>query len=113
MTGSRRDPNYDEPDLPEGEFGWHKLIDLDELPEGRVTTVTIGHESLCVSHISDGDYGCLPNACPHQGGPAGGGVDREGVAALPVARLRLLAEERHPARRVHDDSPGAYRTEVS
>ncbi|GEM_PF-3798486 len=25
---------------------FHKLLDLDELPEGRVTTVNIGHHSF-------------------------------------------------------------------
>ena len=54
--------SLDEPGLPEGEFSWHKLVDLDEVPEGRVSTVTIGHESLCVTHTAGGGYGCLGNA---------------------------------------------------
>ncbi len=39
---------------------WHKALDLDELPEGRVKTVTLGIESICVSHV-DGRYGALDN----------------------------------------------------
>ena len=35
-------PSVAEPALPEGEFAWHKLVDLDELSEGRVMTVTVG-----------------------------------------------------------------------
>lgn len=44
---SEHGPSTTEPALPDGEFEWHRLIDLDEVPEGRVATVTIGHESLC------------------------------------------------------------------
>ncbi|MEM9201444.1 MAG: thiamine pyrophosphate-binding protein [Actinomycetota bacterium] len=104
-------PNYDEPDLPEGEYGWHKLVDLDELPEGRVTTVNIGHESLCVSHITEGDYGCLPNACPHQGGPLGEGSIEKGWLRCPWHGYDYSPKNGTPPG-AHDDSPGAYRTEV-
>ncbi len=66
-------PSVDEPSLPEGEFTWHKLVDLDELGDGRVMTVTVGHGSLCVTRTADGGFGCLDNACPHQGGLLGEG----------------------------------------
>jgi pyruvate oxidase len=51
---------------------WHRVLAPDELPDGRVTTVTVGRRSLAVTH-HDGRYGCLDNACPHQGGPLGEG----------------------------------------
>ncbi len=60
----------------------HKILDHDELPEGRVTTVTIGHHTLAVTH-HDGQYGCLENHCPHQGGPLGEGSIENGHLRCP------------------------------
>ncbi|MFK8025092.1 MAG: thiamine pyrophosphate-binding protein [Ilumatobacter sp.] len=56
---------------------WHKVLDADELPEGRVTTVTVGKRSLAVSNCG-GEYGALDNKCPHQGGPLGEGTIEPG-----------------------------------
>ena len=39
---------------------WFKALDPDELPEGRVTTVSIGTRSLAMTHV-DGRYGALDN----------------------------------------------------
>ncbi|MEO1058043.1 MAG: thiamine pyrophosphate-dependent enzyme [Actinomycetota bacterium] len=61
---------------------WHKILDPHELDEGRVTTVTVGRRSLAVSH-HDGQYGCLDNACPHQGGPLGEGSIERGWLRCP------------------------------
>jgi thiamine pyrophosphate-dependent acetolactate synthase large subunit-like protein/nitrite reductase/ring-hydroxylating ferredoxin subunit len=54
------------------DYVWHKIAELDELPEGRVKTVTAGRTSLALTHF-DGRYGALDNHCPHQGGPLGEG----------------------------------------
>jgi pyruvate oxidase len=51
---------------------WHKVADLDELPDGRVKSVSCGRQTLCLSHVGD-QYGALDNRCPHQGGPLGEG----------------------------------------
>ena len=51
---------------------WHKVLDLQELPEGRVKTVTAGVTSIAMTHVQ-GQYGALDNKCPHQGGPLGEG----------------------------------------
>ena len=51
---------------------WHKVLDLEELPEGRVKTVTAGVTSIAMTHVQ-GQYGALDNKCPHQGGPLGEG----------------------------------------
>ena len=61
---------------------WHRVLGADELPEGRVTTVTVGRRSLAVTH-HDGRYGCLDNACPHQGGPLGEGSIEGGWLRCP------------------------------
>ena len=29
---------------------WQKALDFDQLPEGRVTTVTLGTHTLCMTH---------------------------------------------------------------
>ncbi len=62
--------------------GWHKILDPDELPEGRVTTVTVGNHLLAVTHYN-GEFGCLDNKCPHQGGPLGEGSIEEGKLRCP------------------------------
>ncbi len=61
---------------------WHKALAPDELPEGRVKTVTIGVESICVAH-HEGQYGALCNSCPHQGGPLGEGTIENGYLRCP------------------------------
>jgi pyruvate oxidase len=61
---------------------WHRVLDSDELPEGRVTTVTVGRRSLAVSHY-DGGYGAIDNKCPHQGGPLGEGSIEKGWLRCP------------------------------
>lgn len=59
-----------------------KILDHGDLPEGRVTTVTIGHHTLAVTH-HEGTYGCLDNHCPHQGGPLGEGSIEGGHLRCP------------------------------
>src|SRR3954471_2166421 len=61
---------------------WHRVADLDELPEGRVKTVTAGHHSIALTHF-DGRYGALSNRCPHQGGPLGEGTIEKGMLRCP------------------------------
>jgi len=51
---------------------WHKVLDPDELPEGRVKPVTAGVTTIAMTHV-EGQYGALENKCPHQGGPLGEG----------------------------------------
>ena len=47
---------------------WQKVLEPDELPEGRVKTAT---------------YGALDNRCPHQGGPLGEGSIENGLLRCP------------------------------
>lgn len=51
---------------------WHKVAELNELPQGRVKTVTVGTVSLALTHFQ-GSYAAMDNRCPHQGGPLGEG----------------------------------------
>ena len=39
---------------------WYRVLNNDELPEGRVKTVVAGHKSLAVSHFH-GKYAALDN----------------------------------------------------
>lgn len=61
---------------------WQRIISADELPDGRVTTVTIGRRALCVTNV-DGRFGVLDNECPHQGGPLGEGSIERGWLRCP------------------------------
>ncbi len=61
---------------------WHKVADLDDLPDGRVRTVTVGRHSLALTRVGD-RYGVLDNHCPHQGGPLGEGSIEKGLLRCP------------------------------
>lgn len=62
---------------------WHKVLEnKDELPEGRVMTVTAGHKGICLTHF-EGNYAALDNRCPHQGGPLGEGSIENGMLRCP------------------------------
>ena len=61
---------------------WHKVAELDDLPDGRVTTVQAGHRSVCLTRCGD-RYGALDNRCPHQGGPLGEGSIENGLLRCP------------------------------
>jgi hypothetical protein len=38
------------------QLAWHKVLSKEELPEGRVTSVTCNNRTLCLSH-HQGEYG--------------------------------------------------------
>ena len=61
---------------------WHKVLNKDELPEGRVSSVTCQKKTLCMTH-HEGEYGALDNKCPHQGGPLGEGSIENGLLRCP------------------------------
>jgi len=88
----------------------HKILDLDELPEGRVTTVNVGHRTYAVTHYN-GDYGVLDNRCPHQGGPLGEGSIENGHLRCPWHGYDYdpLTGKPPPP---FDDAPACFATEV-
>lgn len=62
---------------------WYKVLEnKNELLEGRVMSVTAGHQVLCLSHF-EGKYSALDNRCPHQGGPLGEGSIEKGLLRCP------------------------------
>lgn len=61
---------------------WHRVAELDDLEEGRVKTVHVGRRTLVLTRYQD-RYGCLDNACPHQGGPLGEGSIEKGWLRCP------------------------------
>ena len=73
---------------------WYSVLkDKKTLPEGRVQTVTAGHQGICLTHY-DGKFSALDNKCPHQGGPLGEGSIENGsyVAHGTVGILTLVQE---------------------
>ncbi len=54
------------------QLNWYHVADLQDVPEGRVKTVTASIHSMALTHI-DGVYSAMENRCPHQGGPLGEG----------------------------------------
>lgn len=62
---------------------WHKVLDTtEELPEGRVMSVTAEHQGICLTHF-EGKFSALDNRCPHQGGPLGEGSIENGLLRCP------------------------------
>ncbi|MGH9164355.1 MAG: thiamine pyrophosphate-dependent enzyme [Acidimicrobiales bacterium] len=98
------------PGLPPGEFTWHRALGPDELPEGRVRTVSIGHRSLALTHYRGG-YGALDNRCPHQGGPLGEGSIEKGWLRCPWHGYDYSPCNGAPPPGF-SDAPASYRTEV-
>ena len=71
---------------PDKSTVWLKVAALDELPEGRVKTVSLEQgtksKAICLTH-HNGQYGALDNHCPHQGGPLGEGSIENGYLRCP------------------------------
>ncbi len=61
---------------------WLKVLEPDELAEGRVKPVTCEHTTVCMTR-HNGEYGALDNRCPHQGGPLGEGSIENGLLRCP------------------------------
>ncbi|HHO52039.1 MAG TPA: thiamine pyrophosphate-binding protein, partial [Deltaproteobacteria bacterium] len=61
---------------------WVRVLELDELPEGRVATVTCRRRTLCMTHHK-GSLAALDDRCPHQGGPLGEGSIEGGWLRCP------------------------------
>lgn len=54
------------------QLDWYRVADVNELPAGRVKTVTAGTQSMALTNIN-GEFTAMDNRCPHQGGPLGEG----------------------------------------
>ncbi|MBO6575912.1 MAG: Rieske 2Fe-2S domain-containing protein [Rhodothermales bacterium] len=61
---------------------WQRVLGPDELPDGRVKSVSCGLRTLCMTRFN-GRYGALDNRCPHQGGPLGEGSIENGLLRCP------------------------------
>ncbi|QJF51216.1 thiamine pyrophosphate-binding protein [Roseobacter ponti] len=57
---------------------WISVGRTDDLPRGRVKTVTARTTSICLVHF-DGQWSAMNNHCPHQRGPLGEGSIEKGV----------------------------------
>lgn len=103
-------PSSETPDLPADGYDWHKALEPDELPVGRVKTVTIGRRSFALTH-TQGGYGALDNRCPHQGGPLGEGSIEKGWLRCPWHGYDYSPCNGQPPPGFAD-APAGYRTEV-
>lgn len=59
------------------DLDWIRVGNVNDLPEGRVKTVTARTTSICLSHF-DGQWAAMDNHCPHQRGPLGEGSIEKG-----------------------------------
>ena len=83
---------------------WHKILEPDALPPGRVTTIAVGTRTFAVSNFQ-GRYGALDNACPHQGGPLGEGSIEKGAEGRCWLRCPWHGWDFDP---VNGRSPGSH-----
>ena len=60
------------------ELIWIKVGKVEDVPEGRVRTVSARNVYICLSHF-DGQWAAMDNHCPHQGGPLGEGTIERGI----------------------------------
>jgi len=98
------------PALPDDDFTWERVLDLDDLPVGRVITVTVGRRSFAVTRTDDG-FGVLDNRCPHQGGPLGEGSIERGWLRCPWHGYDYSPCNGKPPAGFAD-APQAFRVEV-
>jgi pyruvate oxidase len=103
-------PSLEPQALPEGDIEWHRALGPDELPEGRVKTVTVGRRSLAMTHY-EGCYGALDNRRPHQGGPLGEGTIEKGWPRCPWHGYDYSPCAGAPPPGFND-APASYRTQV-
>ena len=104
------EPSLETPSLPADGYAWHRALALEELPEGRVKTVSIGRRSLAMTHFRGG-YGALDNRCPHQGGPLGEGSIEKGWLRCPWHGYDYSPCNGAPPPGF-SDAPAGYATEV-
>ncbi|MFU8840634.1 MAG: thiamine pyrophosphate-dependent enzyme [Nitriliruptoraceae bacterium] len=86
------------------------MLELDQLPEGRVTTITVDQRTYAATHAG-GTYGLLDDRCPHQGGPLGEGSIEKGWLRCPWHGYDYSPCNGMPPP-PFDDAPGAYPVEV-
>ncbi|MEX0317545.1 MAG: thiamine pyrophosphate-binding protein [Ruegeria sp.] len=64
--------------MSDQDIDWISVGHIDDLPEGRVKTVTARTTSICLVHF-EGQWTAMDNRCPHQNGPLGEGSIEKGV----------------------------------
>ncbi len=64
--------------MSDAKLEWISVGKVEELPEGRVKTVTARTTSICLVHF-DGQWAAMDNHCPHQKGPLGEGAIEKGI----------------------------------
>lgn len=64
--------------MADAALDWISVGRIEDLPEGRVKTVTARTTSICLVHF-DGQWAAMNNHCPHQKGPLGEGSIEKGV----------------------------------
>ena len=64
--------------MTDAALDWISVGHVDDLPEGRVKTVTARTTSVCLVHF-DGQWAAMDNRCPHQNGPLGEGSIEKGI----------------------------------
>ena len=89
---------------------WVRVGSNDMLDIGRITTVTAGHATICLTRTKEG-YGAIDNRCPHQGGPLGDGFLQNGYVVCPWHAWEYEPSTGNPPPGYDDESAAAYAVE--
>ncbi len=93
---------------------WHRVGSVEDLPEGRVKTVSIDagaqEKSICLTH-HEGKFAALENHCPHQGGPLGEGSIEKGWLRCPWHGWEYCPHT-GDSPGGHDDGVGTYPIDI-
>ncbi len=110
MDDHQPHPSTEPATTPHGPHEWHRVLAPDELADQRVTAVSVGRRTLCMTRVGD-TFGALDNACPHQGGPLGEGSIERGWLRCPWHGYDYSPCNGAPPP-PFDDAPAAYAVEV-
>lgn len=109
MTDDSQSPSAEKPEAAQ-DNEWHRVLEPGELEEGRVKTVAVGTRTFALSHY-EGEFGCIDNACPHQGGPLGEGSIENGWLRCPWHGYDYSPIDGKPPSGF-SDAPACFATEV-
>ncbi|MGI9596393.1 MAG: thiamine pyrophosphate-dependent enzyme [Acidimicrobiales bacterium] len=109
MADQGQTPSTEAPEVGQ-DHRWHRVLEPGELDEGRVKTVAVGSRTFALSHY-EGRFGCIDNACPHQGGPLGEGSIEKGWLRCPWHGYDYSPINGRPPSGF-SDAPACFATEV-
>ena len=67
---------------------WHRILPVDEVPEGKPHRFEVDGRAICVTRIADVSY-AMSDVCPHNGSSLSEGILRNGCITCPAHLWRF------------------------